>query len=317
MKETSGRLLRLLTLLQTRRDWPGAELAVRLGVTTRTVRRDVERLRDLGYPVHAGKGITGGYRLDAGKDLPPLLLDDDEAVAVAVSLQTAAASGVTGVEETALRALVKLRQVLPVRLRHQLHDLQLTRVQPPWATTTVDPDVLATVAAACRNREQLRINYRNQGGTDTTRVIEPHEVVNWGRRWYLVAWDLDRDDWRTFRIDRLRPWTPSGLRFTPRELPGSDAAAFVAGRISDLWPCRATVLLHTPATSQEAQECMVHGRIERVDDDTCLLHLGADDLHGVAFLLGALKVDFTVREPPELADHLRAAAARFHRATPD
>jgi predicted DNA-binding transcriptional regulator YafY len=315
MKETSARLLRLLTLLQTRRDWSGQDLADRLGVTTRTVRRDVDKLRDLDYPVHAVKGISGGYRLGAGAQLPPLILDDSEAVAVAIALRTATGSSVAGIGETALRALVKLEQVMPARLRHRLNALQLSTVRTPGSRPTVDAEVLTAVGAACRDRQVLRFEYSGHGGTDSERAVEPHELVTWGPRWYLVAWDLGREDWRTFRVDRMRPRSPAGPRFTPRELPGGDAAAYVARRVAQMWPYRATVLLHVPATSDPARDAATYGRIEPVDEHSCRLYLGAENVRGLVFLLGALDVDFTVEDAAELTEHLLRTADRYSRAT--
>src|SRR6266480_1879747 len=245
MSETSSRLLELLSLLQTRRDWPGAELADRLGVSGRTIRRDVERLRGLGYPVDSLTGPAGGYRFRAGAAIPPLLLDDEEAIAIAVGLRTAARASVTGIEETAVRALVKLEQVLPAHLRRRVRALGSATFTLPVAGPTVDPQHLTLIAAACRDSECLRFAYRSREGIDTRREVEPHSLVNLGRRWYLVAWDRLRDDWRSFRVDRLSRPTSSGVGFKPRTLPAKDAAAYVAQSISGA-PTRydARVVLH-------------------------------------------------------------------------
>ncbi|MDH6132744.1 putative DNA-binding transcriptional regulator YafY [Kitasatospora sp. MAA4] len=315
MKETSARLLRLLTLLQSHREWSGQELADRLAVSTRTVRRDVDKLRDLDYPVNAVKGIDGGYRLGAGARLPPLLLDDEEAVAIAVALRTATGSGVAGIGEIALRALVKLEQVLPARLRHRVDALQVSTVRAPTAAPTVDAEVLTTVGTACRDHRQLRFDYLGHDGDATTRTTEPHELVTWGPRWYLVAWDLERDDWRTFRVDRISPRTPTGPRFTPREVPGGDAAAHVARGVARMWPYRATIRLHTPAHSSTARSAATYGTVEPVDEHSCLLHIGADSPRALAFILGALDIDFHIEDAPELAEHLRRTADRYRRAT--
>lgn len=253
MKETSARLLRMLTLLQIRRKWSGQEMADRLGVSTRTIRRDVDKLRDLDYPVNAVKGIIGGYRLGAGAQLPPLLLDDDEAVAIAITLRTAAGSNVTGIGETALRALIKLEQVLPSRLRHRVNALQLSTVRTPDGGPTVDAEVLTAIGTACRDHQRLRFDYNGLGGTNSIRVTEPHELLIWGRRWYLVAWDLDRDDWRSFPVDRIRPRTPTGPRFTPRDIPSGDAAAHVARSVAQMWPDQATIRLLAPSESITAR----------------------------------------------------------------
>src|SRR3954454_12012028 len=237
MTETSGRLLKLLSLLQTRRDWPGNELAGRLGVSGRTIRRDVERLRELGYPVDAVTGPAGGYRLHAGTAMPPLLLDDDEAVAIAVGLRTAAGASVTGIEETAVRALVKLEQVLPKHLRRRVSALQTSTQRLTWdggggSYPQADPQALTVIAAACRDTERIRFGYRARDDTETRREVEPLSLVNAGRRWYLVAWDGGRDDWRSFRLDRMARPASTGVRFSPRKLPARDAAAFVRQSIT-------------------------------------------------------------------------------------
>jgi len=218
--DTSERLLTLLSLLQARPDWTGPELAERLGVTGRTVRNDVERLRRLGYPVHASPGVGGGYRLGAGAALPPLLLDDEEAVAVAVGLRTAAGGAVAGIEETSLRALVKLEQVLPAHLRRRVGALGSATISLPVGGPTVDPQHLTVIAAACRDSECLRFGYRRRDGTKGRREVEPDSLVNHGRRWYLAAWDRRRDDWRTFRVDRMAKPASTGVRFTPAPVAG-------------------------------------------------------------------------------------------------
>jgi predicted DNA-binding transcriptional regulator YafY len=247
MLETSARLLRLLSLLQTHRDWSGAELAERLDVTTRTVRRDVERLRELGYRVHATAGAPG-YRLGAGPELPPLLLDDDEAVAVAVGLRTAAGGTVAGIEETSVRALAKLERVLPSRLRHRVHALRSMTVPMTGAAAPVDPEVLTAIAAACRDHEGLRFDYRSHEGQQSRRSAEPHRLVHSGRRWYLVGWDLDKQDWRTYRVDRLRLRTPNGPRFVPRDPPDENLAAYTSRAISSApYRYQARLTVHAPA----------------------------------------------------------------------
>jgi predicted DNA-binding transcriptional regulator YafY len=235
-------------LLQIRRTWSGQELADRLEVSTRTVRRDVDMLRDLGYPVNAVKGITGGYRLGAGTQLPPLLLDDDEAVAIAITLRTATSSNVTGIGETALRALIKLEQLLPSRLRHRVNALQISTVRTPGGGSAVDLEVLTAIGTACRDHERLQFDFLGLGGATSLHVTEPHELLTWGGRWYLLAWDLERIDWRTFPVDRIRPRTPAGRRFTPRELPAGDAAAHVARSVAQMWPDQATIRLNAPPT---------------------------------------------------------------------
>src|SRR3954470_24194752 len=248
MLETSSRLLDLLTLLQARRDWPGAELAERLEVSRRTIRRDIERLRSLGYPVESLTGPAGGYRLQAGTAMPPLLLDEDEAIAIAVGLRTAARASVTGIEETAIRALVKLEQVLPAHLRRRIAALGSATVSPAPGGPTVDPQQLTTIGAAARTPESLRFAYASRDGRATRREVEPHALVNRGRRWYLVAWDRGREDWRTFRVDRLTRPAPAGRRLAPRTLPAADAAAYVEQSIAGAFRrFEARVTVHAPA----------------------------------------------------------------------
>ncbi|MEV4481048.1 YafY family protein [Micromonospora coxensis] len=318
MLETSARLLRLLSLLQTPRDWTGAELAERLEVSTRTVRNDVDRLRNLGYPVHGTRGAVGGYRLGAGAALPPLLLDDEEAVAVAVGLRTAAAGTVTGIEETSLRALAKLEQVLPARLRRRVSALAAytERVPHDEPGPTVDAATLSLISAACRDRERLRIDYVRHDGSASRRDVEPYRLVNWGRRWYLVAFDTDRDDWRTFRVDRIDPRTPTGPRFTPRELPEDVVDRVRRGVSSAAWRHRAHIVVHAPAEVVADRINPAVGTVEPVDEQSCLLHTGADRLETIAVWIGLLDLDFTVRHPPELATLLRTLAHRYQRAAP-
>jgi predicted DNA-binding transcriptional regulator YafY len=315
MLETSARLLKLLALLQTHRDWSGAELAERLKVTTRTVRRDVERLRELGYPVHATQG-TSGYRLGAGASLPPLLLDDEEAVAVAVGLRSAAGGSVAGIEETSLRALAKLEQVLPSRLRHRVNTLQSATVRVGGGPA-VDPDTLMAIAEACRRHERLRFDYPGPRG-DALRTVEPHTLVAFGRHWYLVAWDVDRDAWRTFRADRLSPRTPTGPRFAPREPPDGDVATYLSHQLSSrMWPVQATVVLHESAEAIAERIWPGMGVIEAVDDRTCLLHVGAETASDLVWMITSVDADFTLAEgPPELAAAFRTQAERCLRAVP-
>ena len=241
MLETSARLLRLLSLMQARRDWTSAELATRLGVTTRTIRNDVGRLRELGYPVDARPGVDGGYRLGAGGALPPLLLDDEEAVAVALGLRTVANGSIAGIEETSVRALAKLQQVLPSRLRRKVSAFQSYVLPAPSGGPQADPDVLTVIASACRDHERLRFDYQAHSGAASRRSVEPYRLVHHRRRWYLVAWDVDRDAWRTFRVDRIEPRTPSGPRFTPRALPPDPeiAAQVARGAAQATWRYRA------------------------------------------------------------------------------
>jgi predicted DNA-binding transcriptional regulator YafY len=289
-------------------------------VSTRTVRNDVERLRRLGYPVHAKRGAVGGYRLGAGADLPPLLLDDEEAVAVTVGLRSAAAgaiAGIAGIEETALRALAKLEQVLPARLRRRVDALRAATVTvpPQDVAPTVDAGLLTLLAGACRDHERLRFDYRDHSGSSRRRTAEPHRLVTWGRRWYLVAWDPERDDWRTFRVDRITPHLPTGPRFLPRELPEDDVAAYVSRRVSAAaWRYQARITVHAPAAQVAERITPAVGTVEAVDDHTSVLDTGADTVETLAVYIGLLGFDFTVDGPPELLATLRALSARYERA---
>ncbi|NRQ36749.1 YafY family transcriptional regulator [Nonomuraea sp. NN258] len=314
MLETSARLLKLLSLLQAHKEWSGPELSARLGVSTRTIRNDVERLRSLGYPVHATPGVAGGYRLGAGAALPPLLLDDEEAVAVAVGLGRAAGGGVEGIEETSVRALAKLEQVLPSRLRRRVNALNAYTVQIPGNAPAVPPEVLTTLANAARDHERLRFDYTGHDGATGVRVVEPHRLVHRHGRWYLVGFDVERQDWRTFRVDRVSPRTPAGPRFTPRELPeGGDVAAYVEKGVNTaMWRHRGTVLLHAPAERMRALPLGLE--IEPVDEHTCLVRMGGDDLYGMAVWIGMAGVDFEVVDPPKLVEQVRLLAERYQRA---
>lgn len=317
MLETSARLLRLLSLLQTPRDWTGNELAERLEVSTRTVRQDVDRLRNLGYPVHATRGNVGGYRLGAGAVMPPLLLDDEEAVAVAVGLRTAASGSITGIEETSLRALAKLEQVLPSRLRRRVNAMQNYTVSVPFAASgpRVDASTLSTIVAACRDHERLRFDYQAHQGDPSRRDVEPYRLVNWGRRWYLVAWDTDRRDWRTFRVDRIGLRTPSGPRFAPRELPTEDLADYVSKGVSTAtWRYRARIIVHAPAEYVAERVPAAAGTVEALGDDRCVFETGSDNPETLALWLGMLGVDFTITDSPEIAGHLRTLSERYLRA---
>ncbi|MGC4790385.1 helix-turn-helix transcriptional regulator [Micromonospora sp. DT178] len=323
MPKTSARLLALLSLLQARRDWPGALLAARLDVSARTVRRDVDRLRELGYPIAAVKGPDGGYRLAAGAQLPPLLFDDEQAVALAIALQSATTAG-AGIEEAAARALHTVRQVMPARLRHRIDILQVTAVErsPTRGVRQVDSGVLMALGAAVHAREVLRFDYSpvtppeadGDGGLPAPRRVQPHHLVTWGGRWYLVAWDLDRGDWRTFRADRISPRTPTGPRFTPRELPGGDVAAFVTSRFrgsggADGWPCRGEVILDLPAAvvSRYLHDALV----EELGPHRCRLVLGSWSWVGLAASIGRFDVDIEVVGPAELRDAFARLARRY------
>lgn len=283
-------------------------------MSTRTVRADVDKLRGLGYPVHARPGVAGGYRLGAGAKLPPLLLDDDEAVAVAVGLRTAAGGTVTGIGETSVRALAKLEQVLPSRLRHRVTAIADATVPIPNSGPTVDVTTLTAIAATCRDHERLRFDYRDHGGVTTRRDVEPHRLVHGGRRWYLVAWDVDRRDWRTFRADRIAPKTPTGPRFEPREAPEGDAADYVSkGLGTATWAYRAKVVVHSPAAAMRSRLPRAI-EITPIDESSCEIAVGSDSPQQLAMYLGMLGADFRVVDAPELVAECRALAQRYAQA---
>jgi predicted DNA-binding transcriptional regulator YafY len=317
MANTSSRMLRLLSLLQTHRYWPGAELADRLGVSVRTLRRDVDRLRELGYPVEANRGVDGGYQLAAGAALPPLVLDDEEAVALAVGLQAAAQGGVTGIAESSVRALAKVVQVMPPRLRRRVDALRAMTVPAGWgsAVPEVDPGFLTLLAQACRDAERVAFSYTSAAGEHSSREVEPMRLVSLGRRWYLVAYDLTRHDWRSFRLDRLDAPHRTGARFRPRELPADDAAAFVrAGMDQNPAWWAVEVRVNAPADAVQATV----GRWGSIEDDgvgRCVLRMRTDTLDWPAMVLGAIGADFEVVTPPELLDYVRGWARTFSRAT--
>ncbi|MFD5229706.1 helix-turn-helix transcriptional regulator [Streptomyces qaidamensis] len=314
MLETSARLLRLLSLLQAHREWSGADLAGRLGVSARTLRRDVDRLRELGYPVSASPGTGGGYQLGAGAELPPLLLDDDEAVAVAVGLRTAAGQGIDGIGETSVRALAKLEQVLPNRLRRRVGALNAFTVPMLRSTlpSSVDPAVLTELAHLCRDAERLRFEYHGHDGTLTRRTVEPLRLVCTERRWYLVAWDLDRDDWRTFRVDRVTPRPPHGPRFTPRKPPAEDLAAYVSQGVSTrAYATHAVVRLLVPLAEAAEHISPSAGVLEAESEDTCLLRCGAGSLDVMVIHVVMLGFDFEVLEPDGLIEAIRKTRDRL------
>ncbi|HEY3063017.1 MAG TPA: YafY family protein [Chloroflexota bacterium] len=315
MSNTSARMLRLLSLLQTHRFWPGAELSERLEISERTLRRDVDRLRDLGYPVDAQRGVDGGYQLAAGAALPPLLLDDEEAVALAIGLRAAAHGAVAGIEESSVRALAKLVRLMPPRLRRQVDALRAATVPAVWSNgPSVDAAVLTTIAQACQDEERLRFAYTARDGEQSARHVEPHRLVSLGRRWYLVAYDLHRQDWRSFRLDRLTDPRATAMRFSPRELPAADAVAFVRAGIDSVpTPISVDVLVHAPAAQ-------VRGRIgqwatiEEVDDQRCRVRMTVDSLDWPTLALGAVGAEFEVLAPPELVTQLGEWSGRFARA---
>lgn len=315
MTDPTSRMLRLLSLLQTHRHWSGTELSERLGVSTRTIRRDVERLRSLGYPVAALAGVEGGYRLEAGSELPPLLVDDEEAIAIAIGLRTAAAGTVAGIEEISLRALTKLEQVLPNRLRRRVNALHTYMVPLTGAAGTVDPETLAQISLACRDREHLRFRYRTYDGTVARRMTEPHRLVAAGRRWYLAAWDVDRGDWRTFRVDRMDELQATGVRFAEREPPADDVAAWVADAIrAPFSRHHATVRMHVPHQVVADRLPPSAGVLEVESEETCVLRTATDSLEWLALFVGVLGVDFEVLEPPELTAVVADIGERLQRA---
>jgi len=308
--ETSARLLRLLSVLQSRPEWPGADLAARLEVTPRTLRRDVAKLRSLGYPVHAVPGVAGGYRLGSGAALPPLLLDDDEAVAVALSLRSAATHSVTGVGEASVRALAKLEQVLPARLRERATAISQATVPLTGPGPAVGADTLMVIARACRSHEVIEFSYRSHDGVLSARRAEPHRLVQAGYRWYLVARDLGRAEWRTFRADRIDDPRLTGARFVPRDPP--DAAAFVAQAVTTApYRYQARILVHAPAVVVAEQIPPSAGVIETTGPGSCVLTSGSDSLDAIAFHIVMMGLRFTVLEPPELIEHMRSLAGRL------
>jgi predicted DNA-binding transcriptional regulator YafY len=313
--DTSARLLRLLSLLQTRRDWSGPELSDRLEVDVRTVRRDVDRLRDLGYSIRASSGPGGGYQFGAGRQMPPLLLDDDEAVAVTVALRSAAGSHAR-LEETALRVLVKLDQILPPRLRNRLSALHAVTVSLARRDDALDPALLTSVAAACRDREQLAFGYQDRGGKASRRSIEPLRLAHTGRRWYLVAWDLDRADWRTFRVDRIAAPLTTGARFLPRPFPG-DVAHYVSRSIT-YEPYELRARLRIAGSAAENAQRIPHwaGVLEAVDDGSCILAIGSSSIESLVSTMLCAGVDFTIIDPPEIIPRVREVIARLQRALP-
>ncbi|MFD5200149.1 helix-turn-helix transcriptional regulator [Streptomyces sp. NPDC058375] len=337
MSDTPARLLKLLSLLQAPREWPGGELAERLHVSPRTIRRDIDRLRDLGYPVEASRGSVGGYRLVAGAAMPPLLLDDEEAVAIAVGLRAGAGHAIEGVDEASVRALAKLEQVLPSRLRHRVSVLQNATVPLTRGDgATIDPRTLTTLASAATGRERLRFTYRSGDGARTKRQVEPYRLVSTGQRWYLVAYDIGREDWRTFRVDRVGEPYATGARFTPRPLPvegagrggegagrdaesggsGGDAARFLARSIRRMQPeLLLDVWFGAPAEFVAARLPGILGAPVPDGEGGCRLRAScADSLEWVALRLALVDCEFSVHGPPQLVAYLETLGARLTRA---
>jgi len=316
MADTGSRTLRLLSLLQTHRHWPGAELAARLGVSVRTLRRDVDRLRELGYPVEAHRGVDGGYQLAPGAVLPPLVVDDEEAVALAVGLLAAAQGAVAGVAEASIRAFAKVVQVMPARLRRRVDALRATTVPVGWSRDpgpAFEAATLTTVAQACRDAERLRFGYTARDGERTERHVEPYRLVPLGRRWYLVGYDLTRHDWRSFRLDRLVDPRGTGARFRPRPLPAEDAAAFVRAGIENVpRSYQVEVVVHAPPARVRSQVGR-WGTVEELAPRRSLLRMTTDSLDWPTMLLGALGAEFEVVAPAELAAQVREWGERFRR----
>lgn len=311
---TSSRMLRLLSLLQTHRYWPGSELSERLEVSPRTLRRDIDRLRELGYAVDAVRGVAGGYQLQAGAALPPLLLEDEEAVAIAVALRTAASGAVAGLEETSLQALTKVIALMPPRLRRRMDALRSQTDGVPWAGgPQLDAAALTTLAQACRDDEMVTFSYTARGAERTDRRVEPHRLVTIGRRWYLVGYDRDRQDWRSFRVDRIEGPSTTGQRFRPRELPAEDAPAFVRAGIQSR-PQRYDVRVRLAVDPAVVEERVGHWATVTPDGDGCRMVMATDTLDWPLLVLSQLDAEFTVEGPAELREALSAAAGRFGRA---
>ncbi|GAA1444320.1 helix-turn-helix transcriptional regulator [Leifsonia poae] len=313
MATTGSRTLQLLSLLQTQRYWPGSVLAARLEVSVRTLRRDVDRLRELGYPVDATRGVDGGYQLAAGASLPPLVVDDEEAVALAVGLRTAAQSGIAGIEDASVRALTKVVQVMPPRLRRRVEALRSATVAGSLRPgPSVDAEVLTTIAQACRDEERLDFVYTARDGERTDRRVEPHRLVSVGRRWYLVAYDLTRFDWRSFRLDRLSGPRATGSRFRPRDLPADDAAAFVRASLGGVAPTPLNVVAIVRAPLADVQATIgPWATTEPVDDTRTRIRMTADNADWALYGLGAVDAPIESVSPRAVAERMHVWAERF------
>lgn len=314
MVKTSARLLRLLSVLQSRRHWSGGELSERVGVDARTIRRDIGRLRELGYAVEASPGLGGGYQLGPGSSLPPVLLDDDEAVAVAVAVRAAAGS-VGNMDETAVGLLAKLDQLLPARLRKRASALHSVTVSLARSQTLPSIEILTRIATACRDHLKLRLNYRDRAGNATARTVEPLRLAHTGHLWYLVAWDAQRTDWRTFRMDRIQRLVTTGPHFVPREFPG-DVAQFVARSMTQV-PYRYRMRLRLEGSAADLVKRIPSwcGVLEALDDVSCMLSTGADSIEALAAQVVLIGKDFEILDSRELVPALRIIADRLHRAT--
>lgn len=305
--------MRLLGLMEAGRTWTGGELAERLGVTTRTVRNDLARLRILGYEVDSRSGPAGGYRLSAGSAVPPLVLDDEEAVVIALALRAAASGTVTGIEETATRALAKLERTLPARLRPMLEVVRSAMDTAPPDGPTVAPDILSAVATTVHRRERLRFTYTTFSGEVSRRDVEPHRLVYTGRRWYLLAWDVGCDDWRTFRADRMEPTIPTGPRFVPRDA-GDAVARVMRGRSTAAWPAQVRARLHAGTDVVAPRMGRDDGVLTAEGPDSCVVEAGGPSLHYLAGFLVGLDVDLEVLDPPEMLPVLREIGQRLRTA---
>ena len=308
-------MLRLLSLLQTHRYWPGPELSERLEVSARTLRRDVDRLRELGYTVDAVRGAAGGYQLRAGGSLPPLLLEDDEAVAVAVGLRTAATSAVAGADDRSVQALAKVLALMPPRLRRQMDAVSSQTETPgPWeGAPTVDATVLTTLAQACRDDELVEFDYTAREAATTHRRVEPFRLVALGRRWYLVSYDRDRQDWRSFRLDRISGPRPTGQKFRPRDLPADDALTFVQQGIRRM-PQQYAVRVRVAVAAEVLEREVGRWGTVTPDGEGCVLEMNVDSLDWPVMVLASSGADFVVESPPELAEQIAEVGARFNRA---
>ncbi|MCU1404134.1 MAG: transcriptional regulator [Glaciihabitans sp.] len=320
MSEQTSRILTLLNLLQTHRHWPGSELAVRLGVTTRTLRRDIDRLRELGYRVDAARGSDGGYRLEAGATLPPLLLTDDETVTMAIGLRIAAAQGLADGEQTTLSALAKLEQVLPSALRQRVNALAaaVQTQAPSRGGTPVSPDLLGLLALSCRDRERIRFHYVAADGAATDRSVEPHSLVTRDRTWFFLCWDLAREDWRTFRVDRMTAFFGTRVHFEPRRLPAPNASEFVANSLGSLW--RGThnleVILAMPYAAMTAHFGAWASGATALDAQHTVWPVGGDTMEAVFSALAWIPagVAYELRGSADVMAFIREAGERLSAA---
>ncbi|HSP27316.1 MAG TPA: YafY family protein [Ilumatobacteraceae bacterium] len=307
MTDPTARVLELLNLLQTHRHWKGGELAERLGVSERTVRRDVDRLRQLGYPVDAGTGVDGGYRLAVGTHVPPMMFDDDEAIALVVGLRSTAVSAIDGIQDASVALMAKLDVILPDRLRRRVDAFRTSMEVMTWSPggVTVSPDSLTVLSQGCRDGEEVRFDYARRDGEESRRLVQPHQLVSAGRRWYLVAWDVRRSDWRTFRVDRMESPALAGARFERREVPGGDAVEFVRqGLRSAITTARASVLVHATPAEIDGLRRWLDAEYEKIDEAHTRLHLQADSDEWLASMVAMLATRCTI-EIEDASDSVR------------